>query len=422
MRQRPNSFQGLASSTARPAPDDQPTAGELGESENRHDVRTIPLWPKRVGCEAAAGAGPTEAGSLGGPALAVPFLLAVPDYIQADWLAARPRPRPGDGAGRPKRGRQHIGGGLHWAIHQAVLVQRTSRPILADVVLAQALWGGGRGGWPRNWRQRLVQRLKRATALDAGLSKVVHREADRGERACPAGCALHGTRVRHRHLEITISAPAEKPAAVGGDEPADPDSFGTFLGALEVFGYDDYPDRAYHWTPRPLPPEPAEDEEAGDREAHKRLLAKVKVLKRTGRLAAVYFPLKLFGSSPRVGLSWRQRQLHQAITRELTRGQAKARPGRPDRAEIVIGGRAPDGGAPGGVAPCPYLGDRGRYVGFNGNGSGRKRRLHGRGYRPLVWMRKAAYEIPEGSNARWRQVRLFLRDLGRLGESFGLVV
>jgi hypothetical protein len=322
--------------------------------------------------------------------------------------------------GVPKRGRQRIGGGLHWAIHQAVIVQKTSRVILADVVLAQVLWGGERRGWPRNWRRRLMQRLKRA-GWSGGLSEVVHREGDLGERACPVSCPLHGTATRHQHLEITISTPPEQHPE---REPAEPEYDGTFLGALEVFGEDDYPGREYHWSPRAWP-DPEGDEYPEDkraREENQRLLRRVRKLKREGWLAAVYFPLKLFGPSPRVRLSWQQRQLHQAVTRELTRTPRKGRSDRPDRAGIVIGGQGTDDADPYGVAPSPYLEEWGRYVAFNGNGGGCRRHLHGRGYRPLVWMRKAAYEIAEGGKALWGQMRGFLRDLERLSDLFGLVV
>jgi hypothetical protein len=357
-----------------------------------------------------------------GPPLAAPFLVAVPDYVQADWLLARPRPRPADGAGRPRKGRRRIGEGLHWAIHQAVLVQKRSQVILADVVLAQVLWGGDRSAWPRNWRRRLVQRLQRAAALATGLAQVVHRERELKERGCPEGCMLHGTGTRHQHLDITIATPAAEAPPAGGEGPRTPKDFETFLGALEVFGSDDYPDRAYDWAPRRRPHDPDEEEEAGGREAHQRLLAEVKSLKRAGRLAAVYFPLKLFGASPRLGLSWQERQLHQAVTRELTRGQGGTKAGRPDKAEVLIGGQAPDEGPPVGVAACPFLERGARYVGFNGNGQGGKRHLRGRGYRPLVWLGKAASEAPEDGQSLWRQVRSFLRDLGGLGELFGLVV
>jgi hypothetical protein len=372
-----------------------------------------------------------------GPVLATPFLVAVPDYVQADWLVAMPTARPADGAGRPKRGRRRIGGGLHWAIHQAVLVQKTSRVVLPDVVLAQVLWGGDQGRRPRNWRRRLVQRLRRLAARDAALAGVAHLEADRGQRACPAGCALHGTGRRHQHLEVAVRTRAPRYVVPEGGyardavlaEPNERDFDGTFLGALEAFGDDGDPDRSYHWDPRPLPPGPPgpaegedEAEEARERKAHRRLLARVKALKRTGWLAAVYFPLKLFGSSPRLGLSWQERQIHQAITRELTRVPAGARSARPDKAEVVVGGRRADDAAPFGVAPCPCLAAGGRYVGFNGNGGARRRHLRGRGYRPLVWMRKAAYGRLGEGKALWRGVRAFLQDLGRLGERFGLVV
>jgi hypothetical protein len=233
---------------------------------------------------------------------------------------------------------------------------------------------------------------------------------------------LQARGLKHHHVEITISTQEEKSDALEGDEePTEPAYSGTFLGALEVFGYDDSPDRAYHWNPCPLADGPTEDEEAGDREGNKQLLITIKVLKREGRLTAVYFPLKLFGSSPRLGLSWQQRQLLQAITRELTRGQGKTKSARPDRAEILIGGQRADGGACH-VAPCPYLETGGRYVGFNGNGGKGKRHLRGRGYRVFMWMRKAAYEPVEDGKALWRQVRRFLRDLGSLAMVFGLVV
>jgi hypothetical protein len=402
------------------------SADDRGEAAGGRQAGTIPLGTGRANGAPEGNSAPVEPGGVRAPALAAPYLLAVPDFVQADWFVAMPRPCPGANLGRPKRGRQRIGGGLHWAIHQAVIVQKTSRVILPDVVLAQVLWGGERGNWPRNWRRRLVQRLKRAATLKTGLSKVVHREADLGESACPASCALHGIAVRHQHLEVTISTPAAQPvAAVDARHPDEPEFSGTFLGALEVFGGDNYPDRGYHWAPLTGWPEPEGEEypdEKEAREAHERLLRNVKGLKHEGRLTAVYFPLKLFGSSAAVGLSWQQRQLHQAITRELTRGPGKARTRRPDRADILVGGQVPDEAAPLGVAPCPYLEDRGRYVGFNGNGWGRKRHLHGRGYRPLVWMRKAAYGLPQDGKSPWRRVRAFLRDLGRLGELFGLVV
>jgi hypothetical protein len=347
-----------------------------------------------------------------------PFPLAVPDYVQADWLLAKPRPRPRDGE-KTKRGRRRSGGGLHWAVHQAVLVQKTSRVILADVVLAQVLWGGDRGAWPRNWRQRIVQKLKRAAASNTGLSEVVHRETDLGERACPPGCVLRGTGARHQHLEVTIRTPEESGSdPEGNEEAAAPEFDGCFLGALEVFGYGDDPDRAYHWSPRPLPPEPEGEvcpDEKQEREEHQRLLRDVKRLRREGRLAAVYLPLKLFGPSPRVGLPWQQRQLLLALTRELTRGRGETRSGRPDRAEIIPGGQGT-----GGVAACPYLGAGVRHVGFNGNGGGRKKHLRGRGYKVAVWMRKAAYGGDEESRSLWRRVRRFLRDLADVAGPFGL--
>ena len=209
------------------------------------------LWPTPANGAAQNDADSIIPHRMSGPALAVPFLLAVPDYIQADWFIARPKFRPINIMGKVIRGRQRIGGGLHWAIHQAVIIQKTSRVILADVVLAQVLWGGEKSHWPRNWRQRLVQRLKRAATGNTGLSNVIHREGDKGERECPAQCILHGTRIRHQHLEITICTQSENSVSLEGeDETADTEYVGTFLGALEVFGEYDYPEREYYWSPQ----------------------------------------------------------------------------------------------------------------------------------------------------------------------------
>jgi hypothetical protein len=338
-----------------------------------------------------------------------PFPVAVPDYIQADWHRIKP-------TSCLRRGRQRIGSGLYWAIHQAVIVQKTSRVILPDLVLAHVLWGD-KPRWPRNWRQRIVQRLKRAAAGQTGLAEVIHREVDTVDHKCPPQCPLHGSSARHHHLEIAIRTPPDTADRKPSDDYDGPESF---LGALEVFGYGGPPDRLYHWSPRTLPELDGEPdaEEKADKEENQRLLQEIKGLKRDGSLTAVYLPLNLFGSSPRVGLSLHQRQLLFAITRELTRSQTKAKYGRPDKAEIVIGGQMLRDG----IAPCPYLDEGERHVAFNGNGRREKQLLRGRGYRPLVWMGKAGYAGVEDEKLVWRGVRSFLRDFKRLAEVFGLVV
>ena len=70
--------------------------------------------------------------------------ISIPDFILADWYLARPKFRLIDKDGHLVRGRKRIGQGLHWAIHQAVILQKTSRVIVADVALAQVVWGGER--------------------------------------------------------------------------------------------------------------------------------------------------------------------------------------------------------------------------------------------------------------------------------------
>src|ERR1043165_4996268 len=126
----------------------------------------------------------TTSGRTHDSAIEPTLLLPVPDYIQADWLLAEPSPAPRDIKGDLARGRRRIGG-LYWAILQAVIVQKSSQVILADVALAQLRWGGQKSRWPRNWRNQLVQRLKRAAMCNVGLAEVAHREGHLGERACP---------------------------------------------------------------------------------------------------------------------------------------------------------------------------------------------------------------------------------------------
>jgi hypothetical protein len=234
---------------------------------------------------------------------------------------------------------------------------------------------------------------------------------------------LHGTTIRHQHLEITIRVPGENEKSASTDaEPSDPVTFlGTFLGALEVFGDTDGPDRTYHWAPRSTIPDPEDVDDPSEIESHKQRLALIKEFKRKGSLAAVYFPLKLFGASPRVGLSFQQRQHHQAITRELTRGRGHLRPHRPDKAEVIIAGQTPPGGSSTRNA-CPYLQKGQRYVGFNGNGKGRRQRLHACGYKLFAWMRKAAYQLANSAKERWRQVRLFLRNFTKPASLLGFTV
>lgn len=72
------------------------------------------------------------------------FAGVVPDFIQSDWIWARPRSERRNEEGHRKVGRARIGGGLHWVVHLAVISQRLARVILPDVLLGQVIWGGER--------------------------------------------------------------------------------------------------------------------------------------------------------------------------------------------------------------------------------------------------------------------------------------
>src|SRR4051812_3428815 len=127
----------------RPRPD--PRKGQIDQLE--HALPSSAELEVQSTPSEASPAGPTDLGAspptAGGPppAVALPFPCAVPDYVQADWLLANPLPPPSSGGGKRNRGRRRTGGGLHWAVHQAVIVQKCARVVLADVVLAQVLWG-----------------------------------------------------------------------------------------------------------------------------------------------------------------------------------------------------------------------------------------------------------------------------------------
>lgn len=354
----------------------------------------------------------------------IPFLGVVPDFIQADWHVACPKPVAG-ADGRGPRGRQWVGYGLYWAIHQAVVAQRRAQVVVPDRLLAQIVWGGEEARWPRNWRQWLVKLLERqCSTTNPQLAHFAHRERNDSGAACPSVCALHGTAIRHQHFEITICSVEDEYAV----NVAEGDSFDhCFLGALEVFGHGDGAERAYQWkTPARLPSAevaevPEDPEEQEDRKAHEQYVKQVKGLRGQGRLTSVYLPLRLFGPSPRIGLSFRQLALHNAITHELTRVGWRRKSDRPDRAEVLTGGVLAGGTS---AAPCSFLQPGRRYVGFNGNGRRGRAHLRGQGYRLLSgygWLARAAYDLPEDEKGPWAQVRCFLKDLGVLAEQFGLV-
>jgi hypothetical protein len=349
-----------------------------------------------------------------------PFYGLVFDFVRLDWGLVRPRGQPPVGQRQP--GRRTLVG-LRAAVTQAVLAQGYAEVVVPDIQLGQVLWGGDQKRWPRAWRRSIVKKLKRGVEdPSSGFVRFTHLERN-GRRGCPEQCLLHGTGVRHQHFEIAIKTASKDGAAADLQEG--------FLGALEIFGSGSENLRSYNWRPTPVDDAPEGGGEIGwedpddpdaDVDQRKALIKTANRLKHAGRLASVYWPIHLFGQSPLVGLSRSQHNLHRAITRELTRSIGRRGSSRPDRAEIIIGGQTSGGVYA--IAPYPELLPAVPYVAFNGNGRGRKRHLHGRGYKLFTWMKRAGYQLIEGDEGKrlWREARHFLKDLAVLAESFGLIV
>ena len=318
-----------------------------------------------------------------------PYPGHVPDFVQADWAKACPRPRFRDKQGRLSRGRHRVTGGNWWLLHMLVLAQKCSAIVIPDVLLGQTIWGGDRKQWPPNWRRDLGKKFR----------------GSKGPlRPCPSTCFLHGSSVRHQHFHCTIK---------NIDNCQDQDQ--TFLGALESYGYaDDQGQRCYDWA-----------KPSGPNEAYNEAVQKlIEQDRKAGRLAAVYLPVLLFGAAPRMKLSYEQRQLLLAITHEVTRVM---RSSRADKAQIITGGQSSVGSSGARVGVYPGLQAGESYVAFNGNASHRRRHLRGRGYHLIGrsgkgWLAKAGYGVPEDDKGKWKAIKRFLADLDSLAAQFGLVV
>jgi hypothetical protein len=320
-----------------------------------------------------------------------PFLGTIPDFILADWAFACPRPRPRQENGEPKRGRRAIALGVGWFNYWEMIRQRSSRIILPDTVLGQLIWGTENR--PANWRQKVADRCFGKKPVGTKRACI--------SRPCGTDCTLHGRHgVPHQHLVVEHWVP-ERRGVISE----------SYLGALELFAVNQNKIRAYNFSPA----ESDTDQESWEA---------IQQYRRSGRICSVYFPVLVFGYSPRSGLTHEQCQLLTALTHETTRARCSERL---DRAAVVHGARASDGKAGGQTVGCPFLEGGKRYVGFNGNGKHKRRHLRGRGYRLLGksgrgWLAKAAYEVPTEAKALLKTLRNFLLDLRALAEPFGLVV
>lgn len=323
----------------------------------------------------------------------VPCLAHIPDFVQADWTKAGPRPEKRDQQGRRRSGRHSVLKGCRWLVHRLIITQQRSTVVVPDVMLAQVVWGAGRQQWPRNWRTKVGQFI-------GGQAK-----AQKPTKPCPPTCPLHGQNEAHQHFTLRFSTLNDTTEQAS-----------LFLGVLELFGYTAQDGkRTYDW---------AQLHEDDPTQAKARQ-AEIDKHRKKGRLVAVYLPVLVFGPSPRSGLSHRQCQLLTALTRETTRSGSR----RPDKAKVYLGGSPEAAKDSKSQVVCPYLATGGSYIAFNGNAGRRNshRQHSGRGYR-LVGrtgagcLKRAGYAVPNDSEGRWQSVAAFLTDLKALSGPFGLVV
>jgi hypothetical protein len=299
---------------------------------------------------------------------------------------------------------------LLYAIHQAVLIQRSSIILLPDVALGQVIWGGDRKAWPANWRNSLMDILSSLSELHVaalrigGMSwrpkftmrsvavahcELVERTAGIRDVCCQ-GCPLWNRPDSHEHFRIQIG-------------------YG-FLGLLERFTIAD--DRAGR---RQFDFEQKKPQgEAGKALAQAR---------RNGQLVPVHLPTRVFGR-----LSPGETGIFQALVREVIRGRHRTKSNRPDKAELLIGNQVPDVRGRTQVA-CPLLQPNGRYVSFNGNG-----RRRGLGYLIVGkgasgWLARCGHVPGVEDKPKWggkdgigKAVRAFLADLAEVRRLLGLTV
>jgi hypothetical protein len=297
-------------------------------------------------------------------------------------------------------------------VRLSAVLQARSPVVVPDVFLGQLVWGPRRqpGSWPANWRRTLRD--------------VLSPRAKSGPRqGCREGCPLYGRAdLPHRHrtwtLRDTFLGAMVGFATSRGEDGTAVFDFKNRLSAEEVQTRKEELRQEIRGRREFLPTfiDLNPDKEAEARAELCRARAEYKRLRRGARkvsgVRAVYMPVRIFGPSPRSGLSLQQCNVITALTGEITRTRGPT--GRKDKAQVVTAGRARrhPRGRP--VPVCPSLG-QGEWIMFNGTGSGRHPRLHGHGFKLTTWLQKAGY--PEGSDCR----RL-LEDLKALAEPFGLVV
>jgi hypothetical protein len=285
---------------------------------------------------------------------------------------------------------------LVWAVHAAVLAQKSSRVVLAERVLARAVWGADQAQWPKNWCATLavaLASLARLHVVDDWVDGVVpasgwktavllnYSRIPAGTISCPPGCSLTGR--THRHFQIDVGR--------------------GLLGVLEAFAEPDPGAPGVRRYRFPEGKRPRRGRSRKERSADP-VGQTLRAVGATGRLVTVYLPAYLGEPEKAKAFSPDQIRLLQALVRERTRR----------RQESMANG-ATNRVAPfyrGSPVPCSHLPANSPVVDFNGNG-----RRAGHGYRLKTsggWLAKAGY----GTG----QIDEFLGDLDVLAGRLGLIV
>jgi hypothetical protein len=258
-----------------------------------------------------------------------------------------------------------------WFDQFAVASLRTDPAAVPDVFLRQLHWGALP---PRNWRRELKRWREEKPVEERPLTI---EEAELAKCA-PDWCLLNRFHVRHQHF---VSRTFHS-------------SFVKLLAPSEEIRHD----------PNYDPAKAAQDTWLRHRKA--------------GRIAPIYWPALLLGSSRRVKWTPSQQRLLVGIVRELTRAEDSTR----GEAEIIYGNRVVGASRHAHIVVCPLLNADSSYVTFGGNG-----RLRGRGYMIVGRTFRgrlfhAGYRDSNSPRERRVMATEFLADLARLAADLDLTV
>jgi hypothetical protein len=274
-----------------------------------------------------------------------------------------------------------------YAVHRAVLVQKTSLVKVSDGWLAETCWGTGRATRPKHWRSVLREILRGLSWLHVAdrvpdgppsfgpQSVLITHAGDlRGMEhdECPGDCGDRGH--AHHHFEVDIGP--------------------GFLGLLERFGQVDGAGvRRYQF---PV--------------SGKRAATTLRGVGKSGRLVSAFVPAVLGEPGRCRTVDPGSHRILQALVRETTR-PSKPQSDADPRAEVLTGGLVKTWSGRTTIR-CKLLGHDRPLVGFNGNG---KRKAMGfRLTGEWGWLPKAGYPADA--------IPAFLDDLAAVAEPLSLTV